>query len=68
MMEDKEVREELIEDNLLEIDEVARYLEIDMGEIEALANSGKIPGKKSGNNWKFERAQIDHWAASGRVK
>ncbi len=57
-----------IDDHLLDIDEVAKYLEIDMAEIEALANSGKIPGKKAGNNWKFERSQIDHWAASGRVK
>ena len=56
------------DDNLLDIDEVAKYLEIDMGEIEALANSGKIPGRKTGNNWKFERSQIDHWAASGRIK
>ena len=55
-------------DNLLDIDEVAKYLEIDMDEIEALANSGKIPGRKSGNNWKFERSQIDHWASSGRIK
>jgi excisionase family DNA binding protein len=55
-------------DNLLGIDEVAKYLEIDMNEIETLANSGKIPGRKTGNNWKFERSQIDHWAASGRIK
>ena len=57
-----------ISEDLLDIDEVAKYLEIDMEEIEALANSGKIPGKKAGDRWKFERAQIDHWAASGRVK
>lgn len=55
-------------DNFLNIDEVAKYLEIDMSEIEALANSGKIPGKKSGDDWKFERTKIDHWAASGRIK
>ncbi len=66
MMETQEAG--TIDDNLLDIDEVAKYLEIDMAEIEALANSGKIPGRKTGNNWKFERAQIDHWAASGRVK
>lgn len=60
--------QEKIMENLLNIDEVAKYLEIDMNEIEALANSGKIPGKRDGNSWKFERAQIDHWAASGRVK
>ena len=60
--------ESTTDDNFLDIDEVAKYLEIDMSEIEALANSGKIPGRKTGNNWKFERSQIDHWAASGRIK
>lgn len=55
-------------EDLLDIDEVAKYLEIDMNEIENLAVSGKIPGTRSGDSWKFERAQIDHWAASGRVK
>jgi len=54
--------------DLLDIDEVAKYLEIDMTEIENLAVSGKIPGTRSGDVWKFERAQIDHWAASGRIK
>ncbi len=67
MMEGQET-ETATDDNLLDIDEVAKYLEIDMDEIETLANSGKIPGRKKGNNWKFERSQIDHWAASGRVK
>lgn len=55
-------------EDLLNIDEVAKYLEIDLNEIEDLAVSGKIPGTRNGDNWKFERAQIDHWAASGRVK
>jgi len=55
-------------DGLLNIDEVAKYLEIDMAEIEELANSGKIPGTKSGDTWKFEREQIDNWAASIKVK
>ena len=66
MIEDEEIGS--MDANLLDIDEVSKYLEIDMDEIEALANSGKIPGKKSGNDWKFERSQIDHWASSGRIK
>ena len=55
-------------EDLLDIDEVAKYLEIDMNEIEDLALSGKIPGTRSGDSWKFERAQIDLWAAFCRVK
>ena len=54
-------------EDLLDIAEVSRYLEIDMKEIEALANSGKIPGRREGNNWKFQRSQIDHWASSGKI-
>lgn len=54
-------------EDLLDITEVSRYLEIDMKEIEVLANSGKIPGKREGNSWKFQRSQIDHWASSGRI-
>lgn len=54
-------------EDLLDISEVSRYLEIEMKEIEALANSGKIPGRREGNSWKFQRSQIDHWASSGRI-
>ncbi len=54
-------------EDLLDISEVSRYLEIDIQEIEALANSGKIPGKREGNNWKFQRSQIDQWASSGKI-
>ncbi|MGE0267255.1 MAG: polymer-forming cytoskeletal protein [Candidatus Omnitrophota bacterium] len=53
--------------DLLDITEVAKYLEIDLQEIEALANAGKIPATKQGKNWKFERSTIDQWASSGRL-
>ncbi|MDP8212564.1 MAG: polymer-forming cytoskeletal protein [Candidatus Zapsychrus exili] len=54
--------------NLLDIKEVSSYLEIDVREIEKMANSGEIPGQKSGEAWKFEKIQIDNWAASGQVE
>lgn len=54
-------------EDLLDIAEVSQYLEIDMKEIEALATSGKIPGRREGNSWKFQRSQIDHWASSGKI-
>ncbi len=54
-------------EHLLNINEVAKYLEIDLNEIERLANTGKIPGTRSGNTWKFERTQIENWAASGKL-
>lgn len=54
-------------EDMLDIGEVSRYLEIDRKEIEVLADAGKIPGKREDDGWKFERSQIDHWASSGKI-
>ena len=58
---------QMLED-FLDIDELCKYLEIDMPSIIELANTGKIPATKSGDQWVFERAKIDSWASSGRIK
>ena len=55
-------------DDYLDVDELAKYLEIDPPALLDLANSGKIPAVRNGDNWKFERTKIDSWAASGRIK
>lgn len=55
-------------EDLLNIDQVSKYLEIDMAEIERLASCGKIPGTKNGSQWRFERSQIDQWASSGKIE
>lgn len=57
---------QMMEDNL-NLDEVARYLEIDMKAILDLANTGKIPAVKNGDAWTFERSKIDNWASMGRL-
>ena len=53
--------------DFLNADELARYLEVDLSSILEWANSGKVPGLKEGDNWKFERKTIDSWVASGKV-
>ena len=58
---------QMLED-FLDIDELCKYLEIDMPAIVELANTGKIPATKNGDQWMFERTKIDSWAASGRIK
>ena len=55
-------------DELLDLDSLSKYLELDITAITELANSGKIPASRNGNNWRFERSKIDAWAASERVK
>ncbi|HOW36288.1 MAG TPA: polymer-forming cytoskeletal protein [Candidatus Omnitrophota bacterium] len=54
-------------DEYLDLDGLAKYLEIDMTSLTELANTGKIPGTKNGNAWRFERTKIDEWAASEKV-
>jgi excisionase family DNA binding protein len=55
-------------EEVLSIDDLAQYLEIEIPAILELATTGKIPAVKEGDNWKFERALIDQWASSGRVR
>ncbi len=53
--------------DFLNAEELARYLEMDLNSILEWANSGKVPGLKEGNAWKFERKAIDSWVASGKI-
>ena len=55
-------------DEFLDTEEVAKYLEIETTAITELANAGKIPASRNGNNWRFERSKIDAWAATEKVK
>lgn len=55
-------------DETMNLDEVSKYLEIELPAILELANNGKIPANKAGDNWTFERTKIDTWAATGMVK
>jgi len=58
---------QMIEDTM-SVDDVSKYLQIDVGAIVDLANNGKIPAKKSGESWTFERSKIDSWAATGATE
>ncbi|MFA5149510.1 MAG: polymer-forming cytoskeletal protein [Candidatus Omnitrophota bacterium] len=53
--------------DFLNAEELARYLEVDLGSIMEWANSGRVPGNKEGNDWKFERKAIDSWVALGKI-
>lgn len=51
----------------MNIKELAVYLELEEGAIIELVRSAKIPVVRDGDILKFERSQIDTWAASGMV-
>ena len=42
-------------DNLMNAEDLAKYLEIDMNLVHEWAHSGRLPGTREGDKWKFER-------------
>ncbi|MFC1631369.1 polymer-forming cytoskeletal protein [Candidatus Omnitrophota bacterium] len=70
---DMSVRESKIsrstmQQTLMTVDELAKYLEVDTGSVLDWAKSGRIPAQKEGNSWKFDRSKIDTWIASEKIK
>jgi excisionase family DNA binding protein len=53
---------------LMEIDEVARYLEVDSSVVRDWAVSGKLPAIREGDKLHFDKAKIDEWITSERIK
>jgi len=53
--------------DFLDAEQLAKYLEVELNSIMEWANTGKVPGNKEGNDWKFERKAIDSWVASGKI-
>jgi len=53
---------------LMEIDEVARYLEVDLSVVRDWAVSGKLPAIREGDKLHFDKTKIDEWIASERIK
>ncbi len=50
------------------VEELARYLEVDGATISEWAQSGRLPSKREGDQWRFERAKIEEWLANEKVK
>lgn len=52
-------------DKWLTIDELAEYLKMGRTKLYTMAQQEKVPGNKIGNQWRFDREEIDHWIKSG---
>src|SRR5438105_815924 len=48
---------------LMTVSEVAQYLRLNEGTIYRLAREGKVPARKVGGTWRFDREKIDAWLA-----
>lgn len=60
--------EETLKASMMTAEELAKYLEVDMGVVSEWASSGKLPGMKEGDSWRFDRSRIDEWVADGKIK
>jgi PTS system nitrogen regulatory IIA component len=46
---------------MMDMEQLAAYLQRDLREVGKLANRGHLPGHKVGGQWRFARAEINHW-------
>jgi nitrogen PTS system EIIA component len=50
-----------MENEIMDLDQLAAYLQRDARELDKLANRGRLPGQKVGGQWRFASAEINHW-------
>src|ERR1700686_3827781 len=50
--------------DVMDVDQLAAYLRRDAREVGKLASRGRLPGHKVGGEWRFARAEINHWLES----
>lgn len=53
---------------ILTIDEVAQFLEVDKTVVAGWAAEGRLPATKEKSGWRFEKSKIEDWLSSERIK
>jgi PTS system nitrogen regulatory IIA component len=46
---------------MMDLEQLARYLQRDLREVAKMASRGYLPGHKVSGEWRFARAEINHW-------
>src|SRR5574344_894588 len=54
-------REYIVEDDILTIEEVAKYLRVSERTVYDWAQKGEIPSGKIGTVWRFKKSEIEKW-------
>jgi len=49
---------------VMDLEQLARYLRRDAREVQKLADRGQLPGRKVAGEWKFTRGEILHWVST----
>src|SRR5258705_11694767 len=50
-----------MDSEIMDLDQLASYLQRDARELDKLANRGRLPGMKVGGQWRFASAEIRYW-------
>lgn len=61
IMNDNSLTSTMALDDVLTVREVSTYLKIAESTVYKLAQSGKLPGRKIGGNWRFSRQALLDW-------
>ncbi len=54
--------------NWMSLEELARYLEVDIATVRDWAQGGRLPGKQDGGQWWFDRARVEAWLAQEKIR
>ena len=57
----KRVENSPMTNEIMDLDQLARFLGRDKRELGKLANRGHLPGRKVGGEWRFHATDIHHW-------
>ena len=50
------------------LEELARYLEVDVASVLQWAQGGRLPAQREGDQWRFDRAKVEEWLAHEKIK
>src|SRR5579884_3978700 len=50
-----------MENEIMDLEQLATYLQRDVREVSKLANRGHLPGQKIGGHWRFTSVEITRW-------
>ena len=50
-----------MDDQILTLEEVSKYLKLHKATVYKMAQAGKIPASKVGKVWRFKRTKIEAW-------
>lgn len=52
----------------MSVEELARFLEVEISTVSQWAKEGRVPAQRDGDQWRFDRKQIEAWLAQEKIR